>query len=89
MVEWTDHRIEARWTVTEAPVIAYGPFSEGNEFFTVLFFTMASTLALDGHVLRGEPYLRDIWEANIGGKRSSSVIALNETLIETGSDRNQ
>jgi len=89
VIEWAEHRIEARWTVTEAPVIAYGPFTPGTEFFTVLFFTMASTLELDGHALPGQPYLRDIWEPTIGGRRSSSVISLNETLIEPGADRVQ
>ena len=81
-VEWAGHRIDARWTITEGPVIAYGPFGPDTEFFTVLFFTMQSALALDGRTLPGRPYPRDIWEASIGGVRSSSVIALNETLIE-------
>ena len=85
-VEWAGHRIDARWNVTEPPVIAYGPFSPGTEFFTVLFFTMASTLKLDGQALPGRPYLRDIWEGTIGGERSSSVIALNETFIEPKSE---
>jgi len=67
-------------------VIAYGPFSPTTEFFTVLFFTLESTLELDGQSLAGQPYLRSIWEPTIGGKRSSSVIALNETLIEPKSE---
>ena len=81
-IEWAGHRVEARWTIKEPPVIAYGLFAPSAEFFTVLFFTMESALELDGEALPGQPYLRDIWESTIGGKRSSSVIALNETLIE-------
>jgi hypothetical protein len=80
-IEWAEHRIEARWTITEAPVIAYGPFGTSVEFFTVLFFTMESALELDGRVLPGRPYRRDVWERTIGGERSSSLIALNESLI--------
>ncbi len=80
-IEWAGHRIDARWAVTEAPVISYGPFGSDAEYFTVLFFTMESTLELDGQALSGQPYPRDIWEKTIGGKRSSSLIAVNESLI--------
>ena len=81
-VEWGGRRIEARWTIEAPPVIAYGPFAPGAEFFTILFFTVESALEIDGRVLPGRPYPRDIWEKSVGGHRSSSLIALNESLIE-------
>jgi len=84
VVEVDSHRVAARWTVTEPPTIAYGPFREGVEFFTILFFTMESTVEVDGRQIEGKPYLRDIWKPTIGGDRSSSVFALSESLIETG-----
>lgn len=85
-VEWEGRRVDTRWTVAEPPVIAYGPFGPGAEFFTVLFFTVESAVELDGRTLPGRPYQRDIWESNIGGKRSSSLIAMNESLIEPRTD---
>jgi hypothetical protein len=27
-VEWAGHRVDARWVITERPVIAYGPFRQ-------------------------------------------------------------
>ena len=83
VVEFDCHQVVARWHVSEAPVIAYGPFQEDAEFFTLLFFTDDSTVELDGKMIEGEPYPRDIWKASIGGERSSSVFALAETLIES------
>ncbi|MDP7129749.1 MAG: hypothetical protein QF437_04635 [Planctomycetota bacterium] len=86
VVDWDGHQVVARWNVTEPPVIAYGPFREGIEFFTMLFFTMDSTIELDGSPIEGKPYLRDIWKPSIGGDRSSSVFALSESMIETTAD---
>ena len=83
IVETCGHQVVARWNVTEPPVVAYGPFREGIEFFTMLFFTMDSTIELDGSPIEGKPYLRAIWNPSIGGDRSSSVFALSESMIET------
>lgn len=83
VVDWDGHHVVARWNVTKPPVIAYGPFKEGIEFFTILFFTMDSSIEVDGKQIKGKPYLRDIWKPSIGEMRSSSVFALSESMIET------
>ena len=72
----------ARWQLTEPPVIADGTFRAGTEHYTILFFTDAASVELDGRRIEGQPYPRDIWEPTIGGQRSSCVIALAETLVE-------
>ncbi|MAE65852.1 MAG: hypothetical protein CMJ18_16400 [Phycisphaeraceae bacterium] len=82
MVEVADHRVVASWNVVDPPVIAYGPFTPEKEFFTVLFFTYESGIEIDGQRAPGKPFARDIWQNSIGGVRSSSCIALGETLIE-------
>lgn len=81
LIEAGGHRIVARWTITEPPVIADGTFKPGTEHFTALFFTDEATVELDGKRIDGKPYRRDIWKPTIGGERSSCVIALAEPLI--------
>ena len=75
--------VVSSWEVKDPPVITYGPFSEDKEFFTLLFFTEESSLELNGQLVSGTPYRRDIWRDSIGGERSSSVIALAETMIRS------
>lgn len=82
VIETDEHRIVARWQPSEAPVIAYGPFAEGKDYFTIVFFTWESTVEVNGAAIPGKPYARDIWQKSIGGDRSSSCVALSETLIE-------
>ena len=77
-----NHRVMARWSAREEPVIASGSFKPGTEHFTALFFTNESSVEVDGNAVDGSPYLRDIWAPTIGGQRSSSVFALAETLLE-------
>ena len=83
-VETDGHRIVARWTVSEPPVIAYGPFREGIEFFTLLLFCDKTTVDFDGAAIPGGPFPVDTWQSSIGGERSSSVFALAETMILSG-----
>lgn len=82
VIETDQHRVVARWVVTEPPVIADGTFRSGTEHFTVLFFTDEASVELDGHRIAGKPYPRDIWKPTLGGERSSCVFALAETLIQ-------
>ena len=49
--------------------------------FSLVHFAQAATIALDGASIEGGPYLVDVWKPSIGGDRSSSVIALNETFL--------
>ena len=85
IAEIDHYRVVARWQCTEPPVMAYGPFRAGVEFFTLLFFTRQSTIELDGKPIQGSTYLRDLWKPTIGAERSSSVYALSESLIEPAS----
>ncbi len=83
-VETEGHRVVARWTVKEPPVISYGPFREGTEFFSLLFFCDETSVELDGSPIPGTPYPVETWRSSIGGDRSSSVFALAETMIQSG-----
>ena len=80
-VQTDDHQITAKWRMAAPPVIAQGPFVPGSHFFTILLFTYESSIELDGHAVPGNPYERDIWIKSIGGLRSSSVVAISETLM--------
>ena len=82
VIETGEHRIVARWWVTEPPVIAQGTFRPGTEHFTALFFTERASVEVDGQPISGNPFLRDIWRPYLPGARSSCVFALAETLIE-------
>ena len=82
VIETDEHRIVARWRVTEPPVIAHGTFRPGTEHFTVLFFIAEASVEVDGQLIPGKPYFRDIWKPQLPGDRSSCVFALAETLIE-------
>ncbi len=83
VVETEGHRIVAGWSVKEPPVIAYGPLSEGFEFFTLLLFSDETTVELDGSPIPGTPFVIDAWRDSIGGDRSSCVFALAETMIQS------
>ena len=85
LIETPEHRVVARWQVTEQPIIADGTFRSGTEHFTLLFFTDEASVEMDGQPINGTPYQRDIWKPSIGGDRSSCVFALAETLVEFSS----
>lgn len=80
VVQLPEFRVMAQWFPKEPPVIAHGPFGD-TEFFTLLFFTVESTIELNDDKIAGTPYQRDIWKPSIGGNRSSSVFALAESMI--------
>jgi len=76
--------ITATWSDIQPPVIAEGPaptFGPDRDFFTLLFFTDSAAITVNGQPVEGQPYQRDIWQASIGGDRSSCVFALAETMI--------
>lgn len=85
-IEMDEHRVLARWLVVDPPVIAQGSFRPGTEHFTALFFASEASIGLDGQLIDGAPYLRDIWKPSIGGDRSSCVFALAETFIQCSDD---
>jgi hypothetical protein len=77
-------QIIATWADIQPPVIAEGPaptFGSDRDFFTLLFFADRATITCNGLPVKGQPYQRDIWQASIGGNRSSCVFALAETMI--------
>jgi len=83
-VEAEDHTILTTWTEIEPPVILDGPapkFKEDQDVYSYLFFSGGSIL-FDEKPVPGAPYIRDTWNASIGGDRSSCVIALSETFID-------
>jgi len=82
VIETGNHRVVARWVVTDPPVIADGSIREGTEHFALLFFTNEATVELNGKRVEGKPYPRDIWKPSIGGERSSCVFALAEAFME-------
>ena len=86
--EWTisaeDHEIVAKWSRIQPVVIAAGPWpgdSNSNYVHTLLHFADESLIELDGHVIDGKPYIRDIWHESIGGDRSSCLFAISESLM--------
>lgn len=84
VIETDETRIVSTWLVEAPPVIVEGPaptFGPDRDFFTLLFFTDEATITLDGELVPGRPYVRDIWRPSIGGERSSCVFALAETMI--------
>ncbi len=85
-IEADGRRVESAWSITEAPTMMYGPAHSGEpyEIFSALVFSNETSLKLDGRVIEGEPYTRDIWKKSIGGDRSSCVFALAETFIRIG-----
>jgi hypothetical protein len=77
-------QIIATWADIQPPVIAEGPaptFGPDRDFFTLLFFADSATITCNGLPVKGQTYQRDIWQASIGGNRSSCVFALAETMI--------
>ena len=78
--------IETTWSRIGPALIAEGDsptFTEGFDFFTLLFFADASSIALNGLPSEGAPYQVDTWERSLGGgQRSSCVFALAETKIK-------
>lgn len=84
VIQTSERRIVAAWSEIQPPVIAEGfapTFREDVDFFTLLFFCNAASIALDGQQVSGRPYRRDIWQRSIGGDRSSCVFALAETMM--------
>ena len=53
-----------------------------NSSFSLFHFTEGTTISLDGNVIKGEPYIRDIGHPTIGGDRSSCIFPLSETFVE-------
>ncbi|HIM57363.1 MAG TPA: hypothetical protein EYM39_11710 [Candidatus Latescibacteria bacterium] len=85
---WTIHtgarEIVATWTQIRPVVIANGtwpPCPSGNYCFSLLHFADGGSISLDGRLVGGAPYTRDIWQRTIGGQRSSCVFALAESFI--------
>ena len=76
--------IVATWTQIRPVVIANGtwpPCPSGNYCFSLLHFADGGSISLDGRLVGGAPYTRDIWQRTIGGQRSSCVFALAESFI--------
>ncbi len=84
IVEAEGRTLQPSWSVTDPPVIHWGPVPSGTadmHIFSLLYFTCETELTVDGGTVEGAPYTRDIWRASIGGDRSSCVFALAETTI--------
>jgi hypothetical protein len=76
--------ITITWTEIQPPVIVEGSaptFGSDRDLFSLLFFTNSAAITCNGRPIMGQPYQRDIWQASIGGQRSSCVFALAETMI--------
>ena len=87
IIEADGQRVASTWTVTDPAVIHWGPTPSGTpnmQIFSLLYFTYETELSVDGRVVEGAPYTRDIWRTSIGGDRSSCVFALAETTISLG-----
>ena len=84
---WTistgEHEIVATWRQIQPVIITAGPWpaSPCNYVHSLLHFTDESSIQLDGRVIEGKPYSRDIWRPTIGGDRSSCVFAISESLM--------
>lgn len=77
--------VVSTWSGVQQPVILEAPapmFREDRDVYSYLFFTDGGELALNGHAIEGQPYVRDNWKSSIGGDRSSCVIALSETFVQ-------
>ncbi|MBI81924.1 MAG: hypothetical protein CMJ81_01885 [Planctomycetaceae bacterium] len=75
------HVIVSGWTVADPPIVLNTPWKNGQETFSILYFTDQATVELDGKPIEGSPYLRDIWQETLGGDRSSCVLALSESFF--------
>ena len=71
------------WFDIQPPLILEGPgpIHDGRAVtYSLLFFTDAASITLDGANVAGSPYVRDIWRKAIGRPGSSCVFALAETI---------
>ncbi len=88
---WTistgEHEIVASWSQIQPVIITAGrwPADPCNYVHSLLHFTDESSIQLDGRVVEGAPYSRDIWRPTIGGDRSSCVFAISESLMTVDS----
>jgi len=74
--------IETKWIVSDQPIVLNSPWRDGKHVFSILYFTEEATVTLDGVVISGKTYPRDIWRDSIGGDRSSCVFALSESFFD-------
>lgn len=84
VIENGRYHIKATWSDIQAPIIVEGPaptFGPDRDFFTLLFFADMATITVNGQLIKGIPYLRNIWQKSIGDDHSSCVFALAETMI--------
>jgi hypothetical protein len=86
VIETEKDQIIATWSHIDPVVILNRSVPTDRAVWTLLFFTASARIVLNGHLIPGQPYLRDIWKPSIGGDRSSCVFALSETFIQTPSN---
>ena len=81
ILETDKFQLRATWQVQSPPEIADGTFRAGTRHFSIFFFADEATVELNGSLLPGNPYPRDIWKPTLGGLRSSCVFALAESFL--------
>ena len=85
VIETATDQIVTTWSDIQQPVILEAPapeFHKDQDVYSSLFFAESSQILLNDHLISGDPYITDIWQATIGGQRSSCVFALSETFIQ-------
>jgi hypothetical protein len=85
VIETATDQIVTTWSDIQQPVILEAPapeFHKDRDVYSSLFFAESAQILLNDHLISGDPYITDIWQATIGGQRSSCVFALSETFIQ-------
>ncbi len=77
------HAVIARWKVTEPPIALVGDWAGDRKYgFSLLAFTYDADIRIDGRLIEGKPYERDIWKALLKTDKmmSSCCFGLAETF---------
>ena len=81
---WTisagSHEVVTSWSELQEPLVG-PPTANARIVFTILVFADKAVIELDGRLVDGEPYPRDIWAKSLGTPMSSCVFALAETMV--------
>ena len=77
--------VEMEWTNLEPAVVIDRPLKSGavTAITSVLFFSTAATMKVNGKLVIGNPFMREDWYRAIGRSGSSCCFALAETLVGT------
>lgn len=84
-IEANDHVVDAEWSHLEPEVVMDRPLESGavTVVHSVLFFSAAATMKVNGRQVEGEPFVRESWRRAIGRPGSSCCFALAETLVSS------